>query len=62
VSSGEESEAVTKEEDGSEGEFVTERRAKRTSTSAEVGEVLAENKAVWEQFCKQLGPGVGSSG
>jgi hypothetical protein len=25
-------------------------------------EVLAENKAVWEQFCKQLGLGVGSLG
>jgi hypothetical protein len=24
--------------------------------------VLAENKAVWEQFCKQLGLGVGSLG
>jgi UV DNA damage repair endonuclease len=59
VSSGEESEAVTKEEDGSEDEFVTER--KEPVPKWEV-EVLAENKAVWEQFCKQLRLEVGSLG
>jgi hypothetical protein len=53
VSSGEESEeseAVTKEEDESEDEFVTERKE-----PVPKWEVLAENKAVWEQLCKQLG-------
>jgi hypothetical protein len=57
VRSDEESEAVTKEEDGSEGEFVTERKE-----PAPKWEVLAENKAVWEQFCKQLRLGVGILG
>jgi hypothetical protein len=60
VSSGEESEAVTKdeaEEDESEDEFVTERKE-----PVPKWEVLAENKAVWEQFCKQLRLEVGSLG
>jgi hypothetical protein len=57
VSSGEESEAVTKEEDESEYEFVTERKE-----PVPKWEVLAENGAVWEQFCKQLGLEVGSLG
>jgi hypothetical protein len=52
VSSDEESEAETKEEDESEDEFVTVPR----------WEVLAEIKAVWEQFCKQLRLEVGSLG
>jgi hypothetical protein len=43
------SEAVTKEEDESEDGFVTERKE-----PVPKWEVLAENKAVWEQFCKQL--------
>ena len=47
MSSGEESEAVAKEEDGSEGEFMTERKEPVPEWV-----VLAENKAVWEQFCK----------
>jgi hypothetical protein len=58
VSSGEESEAVTKEEDGSEDEFVTERKEPVPKWE----EVLAENKAVWEHLCKQLRPEVGSLG
>jgi hypothetical protein len=58
VSSGEESEAVTKEEDGSEDEFVLTERKEPVPK----WEVLAENRAVWEQFCKQLGLGVGSLG
>jgi hypothetical protein len=41
-SSGEESEAVTKEEDESEDEFVTERKE-----PVPKWEVMAENKAVW---------------
>jgi hypothetical protein len=49
ASSGEESEAVTKEEDESEDGFVTERKE-----PVPKWEVLAENAAVWEQFCKQL--------
>jgi hypothetical protein len=57
VSSGEESEAVTKEEDENEDEFVTERKE-----PVPKWEVLAENKAVWEQFCKQLRLEVGSLG
>ena len=59
VSSGEESEAVTKEEDESEDELVTERKE-----PVPKWEVLAENRAVWEweQFCKQLRLGVGSLG
>jgi hypothetical protein len=57
VSSGEESEAVTEEEDGSEDEFVTERKEPLPKW-----EVLAENRAVWEQLYKQLGLEVGSSG
>jgi hypothetical protein len=57
VTSGEESEAVTKEEDESEDEFVTERKEPLPKW-----EVLAENRAVWEQFYKQLGLEVGSSG
>jgi hypothetical protein len=57
VSSGEESEAVTKEEDESEDEFVTERKE-----PVPKWEVLAENKGVWEQFCKQLRLEVGSLG
>jgi hypothetical protein len=59
VSSGEESEAVTKEEDGSEDEFMTERKEPVPKPK---WEVLAENKAVWEQFYKQLRLGVGSLG
>jgi hypothetical protein len=51
------SEAVTKEEDESEGKFVTKRKE-----PVPKWEVLAENKAVWEQFCKQLRLGVGSLG
>jgi hypothetical protein len=53
VASGEESEAVTKEGDESEDEFVTER--KEPVPKWEV--LLAENrdKDVWEQLCKQLG-------
>jgi hypothetical protein len=57
VSSGEESEAVTKEEDGSEGEFMTERKEPVPEWV-----VLAENKAVWEQFCKLLRLEVGGLG
>jgi hypothetical protein len=57
VSSGEESEAVTKEEDESEDGFVTERKE-----PVPEWEVLAENRAVWEQFCKQPRLGVGSLG
>jgi hypothetical protein len=57
VSSGEESEAVTKEEDESEDEFVTERKEPLPKW-----EVLAENRAVWEQLYKQLGLGVGGLG
>jgi hypothetical protein len=57
VRSGEESEAVTKEEDESEDEFVTERKE-----PVPKWEVLAENKAVWEHLCKQLGLEVGSLG
>jgi hypothetical protein len=48
VRSGEESEAVTKEEDESEDGFVREREVLEW-------EVLAENRAVWEQLYKQLG-------
>jgi hypothetical protein len=59
VSSGEESEAVTKEEDESEDELVTERKEPEPVPK---WEVLAENKAVWEQFCKQLRLEVGSLG
>jgi hypothetical protein len=54
VSSGEESEAVTKEEDESEGGFVTERKEPLPKW-----EVLAENKAEREQFYTQLGLEVG---
>jgi hypothetical protein len=57
VSSGEESEAVTKEEDESEDGFLTERKEPLPKW-----EVLAENKAVWEQLYKQLGLEVGSLG
>jgi hypothetical protein len=57
VSSDEESEAETKEEDESEGEFVTERKEPVPRRK-----VLAENRAVWEQLCKQLGLEVGSLG
>jgi hypothetical protein len=46
ASSGDKSEAVTKEEDESEGEFVTERKE-----PVPKWEVLAENRAAWEQFC-----------
>jgi hypothetical protein len=48
VNSDEESEAETREED----EFVTERKEPVPRWG-----VLAENKAVWEQLCKQLGFG-----
>jgi hypothetical protein len=57
VSSGEESEAVTKGGDESGGEFVTEQKE-----PVPKWEVLAENGAVWEQLCKQLGLEVGSLG
>jgi hypothetical protein len=57
VSSGEESEAVAKEEAESEDEFVTERKEPLPKW-----EVLAENRAVWEQLYKQLRLEVGSSG
>jgi hypothetical protein len=57
VISGEERKAVTKEEDGSEDEFVTERKE-----PVPKWEVLAENAAVWEQFFKQLRLEVGSLG
>jgi hypothetical protein len=53
---GEESEAVTKEEDGSEDELVLAERKEPVPK----WEVLTENKALWEQFYKQLGLGVGS--
>jgi hypothetical protein len=56
VSSGEESEAVTKEEDGSEDELVLAERKEPVPK----WEVLTENKALWEQFYKKLGLGVGS--
>jgi hypothetical protein len=59
VSSGEESEAVMKEEDGSEDEFVTVTERKEPVPK---WEVLAETRAVWEQLCKQLRPEVGSLG
>jgi hypothetical protein len=48
VSSGEESEAVTTEEDGSGDGFVTERKE-----PVPKWEVLAENKAVWEVLAEQ---------
>jgi hypothetical protein len=54
VNSDEESEAETTEEDGSEGEFVAERKAKSSACAVPKWEVLAENRAVWVQFCKQL--------
>ena len=47
VSSGEESEAVTKGGDGSGGEFVTEQKESQCRPK---WEVLAENGAVWEQL------------
>jgi hypothetical protein len=50
---------VTKEEYGSEDELVTERKE---PVPVPKWEVLAENKAVWEQFCKQLRLEVGSWG
>jgi hypothetical protein len=58
VTSGEESEAVTKEEDESEDEFVTERKEPVPKWEG----VLAENRAVWEKLCKQLRLEVGSLG
>jgi hypothetical protein len=51
VSSGEESEAVTKEEDESEDEFVAD-RTKRASV--EVGGAGREQRTRWKQLCKQL--------
>ena len=54
ASSGDESEAESKEEEAEGGEdekeeFVTERKQ-----PVPKWEVLAENRAVWEQLCKQL--------
>jgi hypothetical protein len=49
--------AETKEEDGSEDELRTERKE-----AAPKWEVLAESKAVWVQFCKQLRPEAGGLG
>jgi hypothetical protein len=60
ASSGEESEAEAKEEEGSEDEdeeFVTERKQ-----PVPKWEVLVENRAVWEQLCKQLRLEAGSLG
>jgi hypothetical protein len=57
VISDEESEAETKEEDVSEDKFVTER-----TEAVLKWEVLAENKAVWVQFRKQLRLEAGSLG
>jgi hypothetical protein len=64
ASSGDESEAELKEEEAEgEGgedekeEFVTERKQ-----PVPKWEVLAENRTVWEQFCKQLRLGAGSLG
>jgi hypothetical protein len=48
---------VTKEEDESEDGFLTERKEPLPKW-----EVLAENKAVWEQLYKQPGLEVGSLG
>jgi hypothetical protein len=49
VSSDEESEAETKEEDESEDRFVTQQKE-----PVPRWEVLAKNWAVWGQLCKQL--------
>jgi hypothetical protein len=62
ASSGEESEAESKEEEAEgaedeEEEFVTEQKQ-----PVPKWEVLAENRAVWEQLCKQLRLWAGSLG